>query len=211
MSRLYRAEAVAAAERLNFILLAEPFKSLEDDDSLPRGSIKILEADFNWKNKEEASKEAEKMTEDKISILKNINLSIAPGETVAVIGRVGSGKSSILLAAMNELEKTRGEVKKNGKVAYLPQEAFLLNETVKENILFGEPYDERRFGEVLEICQLLPDLEAMPAGLDTEIGERGINQSGGQKQRIQIARALSFYKILLDCFSIFQPSIWSGI
>ena len=157
---------------------------MEDDNSLPKGSLKIIDADFNWKNREEQGKETAENKKEKVSILKGINIEVAPGESIAIVGRVGSGKSSILLAAMNELEKTRGEVKKNGKVAYIPQEAFLLNETIKENILFGEPFVETRFQEVIDMCQLRPDLDTFPAGIETEIGERGINLSGGQKQRI---------------------------
>jgi len=122
--------------------------------------------------------------------LSDISLNVEPGEFLAIVGKVGSGKSSILLAAMNEMVKISGEVKKNGKVAFIQQEAFLLNDTIKDNILFGEPYDEAWFNKVLDICQLRPDLETLAAGIQTEIGEKGINLSGGQKQRISIARAV---------------------
>lgn len=91
---------------------------------------------------------------------------------------------------MNEMVKIQGEVRKNGKIAFIQQEAFLLNDTIKDNILFGEPYDEAFFNQVLDICQLRPDLETLAAGIQTEIGEKGINLSGGQKQRISIARAV---------------------
>jgi ATP-binding cassette subfamily C (CFTR/MRP) protein 1 len=83
-----------------------------------------------------------------------------------------------------------GSVEKNGKIAYIAQEAFLLNSTVRNNILFGKPYDKELYQKVLKICELEADLETFQAGEYTEIGERGINLSGGQKQRISIARAV---------------------
>jgi ATP-binding cassette subfamily C (CFTR/MRP) protein 1 len=83
-----------------------------------------------------------------------------------------------------------GSVKKHGKIAYIAQEAFLLNSTVRNNILFGKPYDKELYEKVLKICELETDLESFQAGEFTEIGERGINLSGGQKQRISIARAV---------------------
>jgi ATP-binding cassette subfamily C (CFTR/MRP) protein 1 len=83
-----------------------------------------------------------------------------------------------------------GSVKKHGKIAYIAQEAFLLNSTVRNNILFGKPYDKELYQKVLKICELETDLESFQAGEFTEIGERGINLSGGQKQRISIARAV---------------------
>jgi ATP-binding cassette subfamily C (CFTR/MRP) protein 1 len=83
-----------------------------------------------------------------------------------------------------------GSVKKYGKIAYIGQEAFLLNSTVRNNILFGKPYDKELYQKVLKICELEADLETFQAGELTEIGERGINLSGGQKQRISIARAV---------------------
>lgn len=75
-------------------------------------------------------------------------------------------------------------------IAYVPQTPFLLNASIRDNILFGESYRPRRFQKVLELCALNPDIELMPGGDMTEIGERGINLSGGQRQRIAICRAL---------------------
>ena len=91
---------------------------------------------------------------------------------------------------MNEMVKQQGTVKKSGKIAFIQQEAFLMNDTIKENIIFGNTFDEAWFNKVLDICQLRPDLVTLKAGVQTEIGERGINLSGGQKQRISIARAV---------------------
>lgn len=75
-------------------------------------------------------------------------------------------------------------------IAYVPQNPWLLNGSIRDNILFGESYRPKRYQKVLELCALMPDIELMPAGDMTEIGERGINLSGGQRQRIAIARAL---------------------
>jgi ABC-type multidrug transport system fused ATPase/permease subunit len=83
-----------------------------------------------------------------------------------------------------------GSVKKHGKIAYVPQEAFMMNQTIRENIIGGETWDIDRYNEILDICELRPDLEVLEGYDMTEIGERGINLSGGQKQRISIARAV---------------------
>ena len=91
---------------------------------------------------------------------------------------------------MNEMVKTNGTVKKNGKIAYISQESFLLNDTIKNNITFGMEYDEEKFKRTLTLCELDSDLEILDGREHTEIGERGINLSGGQKQRISIARAV---------------------
>ena len=85
------------------------------------------------------------------------------------------------MALMNEMVKSEGEVKKNGVIAYIPQEAFLMNDTIKNNITFGFEYNEEKFRKTIEICELTRDLEILPGGVETEIGERGINVSGGQK------------------------------
>jgi ABC-type multidrug transport system ATPase subunit len=107
-----------------------------------------------------------------------------------IIGKVGSGKSSLLSACINEMVCNSGTVRVRGKIAYIPQEAFLLNASIRENILFGNPFDKQKYEEVITICQMEQDLRALPAGEHTEIGEKGINLSGGQKQRVSIARAV---------------------
>lgn len=89
---------------------------------------------------------------------------------------------------MNKLND--GKINLNGSTAYVPQQAWIQNETVKNNILFGSPYDEKFYNHVLKSCSLYSDLRIMPASDATEIGEKGINLSGGQKQRISLARSL---------------------
>ncbi|XP_060528661.1 multidrug resistance-associated protein 1-like [Cylas formicarius] len=123
-------------------------------------------------------------------ILKNIDLRIPKGSLTAVVGMVGSGKSSLISALLGEMEKLGGRVNTVGSVAYVPQQAWIQNATVKDNILFGKPFDKIRYNKVLEACALKTDLEILANGDQTEIGEKGINLSGGQKQRISLARAV---------------------
>ncbi len=107
-----------------------------------------------------------------------------------VVGSVGSGKSSVISAILGELPTTSGSLAVSGSIAYVAQEAFIFNSTVRENILFGKEYDPVKYRQVLEASALMADLSQFTAGDRTEIGERGVNLSGGQKQRISIARAL---------------------
>ncbi|KAF8944053.1 hypothetical protein BGZ47_004716 [Haplosporangium gracile] len=123
------------------------------------------------------------------SVLSNINLDIAAGSLTAIVGRIGQGKSSLLNAIMGEMYKKQGIVKVYGDVVYVPQQAWICNATVKDNILFGKPFDKNLYDRVVTASGLRPDLGMLPAGDQTEIGERGINLSGGQKQRVSLARA----------------------
>ncbi|KGL72219.1 Multidrug resistance-associated protein 1, partial [Tinamus guttatus] len=123
-------------------------------------------------------------------VLKNLNVSIPEGSLVAVVGQVGSGKSSFLSAVLGEMEKLEGTVQRRGSVAYVSQQAWIQNATLQENILFGLNLNRPYYEQVLESCALLPDLEQLPSGDQTEIGERGVNISGGQKQRVSLARAV---------------------
>lgn len=135
-----------------------------------------------------------KVSEDDLiypkAIVSEVNLHIAPKELCAVVGRVGSGKSTLCSAILNETVLSRGsKIKLTGKVAYVAQSAWIMNRTVRDNILFGLQYDEERYNKVVDVCQLTHDLEMLDDGDMTEIGEKGINLSGGQKQRVSVARA----------------------
>ncbi|KAG0210227.1 Multidrug resistance-associated protein 1 [Mortierella sp. NVP41] len=121
--------------------------------------------------------------------LKHVRLSMDNGSLTAVVGRVGQGKSSLLSAILGEMYTLQGRVSTRGRIAYVPQHAWILNASVKDNILFGQPYEEARYLQILYAAGLEPDLAILPAGDLTEIGERGINLSGGQKQRMSLARA----------------------
>ncbi|XP_047732365.1 multidrug resistance-associated protein 1-like isoform X8 [Prionailurus viverrinus] len=125
-----------------------------------------------------------------IPVLKNLNIKIPEGALVAVIGQVGSGKSSVLSAMLGEMEKLTGVVQRKGSVAYVAQQAWIQNCILQENILFGSTMQKQFYEQVLEACALLPDLEQLPNGDQTEIGERGVNISGGQKHRVSLARAV---------------------
>lgn len=122
--------------------------------------------------------------------LDGIELKVKRGMKVAICGTVGSGKSSLLSCILGELPKISGEVKISGSKAYVPQSPWILTGNVRENILFGNPYDSAKYNRTVEACALTKDFELFSTGDLTEIGERGINMSGGQKQRIQIARAV---------------------
>ncbi|KAJ3120372.1 hypothetical protein HK100_012825, partial [Physocladia obscura] len=132
--------------------------------------------------------------------LKNVQISIPRGKLVAIVGKVGSGKSSLLGAFVGEMSRLSGSIVFRGSVAYCQQASWIQNTTVKENILFGRPFDDARYKHVVRVCSLERDFEILPNGDETEIGERGINLSGGQKQRVQIARAVYYDPdiILLD-------------
>uniref|UniRef100_A0A8C4YKE8 ABC-type glutathione-S-conjugate transporter n=1 Tax=Gopherus evgoodei TaxID=1825980 RepID=A0A8C4YKE8_9SAUR len=119
-----------------------------------------------------------------------INLTVPQGCLLVVVGQVGAGKSSLLSALLGELQKLDGYAAIKGTVAYVPQQDWIQNASVEENIIFGDEMDESWYNRVIDACALQPDLESFPAGSKTEIGEKGINISGGQKQRVSLARAV---------------------
>ncbi|XP_015785719.1 multidrug resistance-associated protein 1 [Tetranychus urticae] len=123
--------------------------------------------------------------------LQKINIRVKTGSFVAIVGSVGSGKSSLLSAILGEMEKVKGRININGKlrIAYVAQQAWIQNATLRDNILFGKPFDKTKYDKVIAACALGPDLAYLPGGDETEIGEKGINLSGGQKQRVSLARA----------------------
>ncbi|KAI0694596.1 ABC protein [Cytidiella melzeri] len=122
--------------------------------------------------------------------VRNIDMLVPRGSLVAIVGIVGSGKSSLLMGLIGEMRKVQGHVSFGGRVAYCAQTAWIQNATLRENILFGQPYDEDRYWRAVEDASLITDLQVLADGDLTEIGEKGINLSGGQKQRVNIARAL---------------------
>ncbi|KAG0256041.1 hypothetical protein DFQ27_005933 [Actinomortierella ambigua] len=126
--------------------------------------------------------------------LEGINLSIQEGSLTAIVGRIGAGKSTLLSAILGETYRVRGSITvrthtNKATIAYVAQQAWIINATVRDNILFGNPLDQARYDRIVFASGLEPDLAMLPAGDQTEIGERGINLSGGQKQRVSLARA----------------------
>lgn len=172
--------------------------------------IGFEDASFSWNSSSDADFK-----------LRNLNIAFKPGKLNVVIGPTGAGKTSLLMALLGEMELLNGKVFLPGiiprdelvvdpstgfteSVAYCSQSAWLLNETIRNNIIFSQPYIPERYDRVVEACGLSRDLQILPAGDKTEIGEKGIALSGGQKQRISLARALysnSRHILLDDCLS----------
>ncbi|KAF2644264.1 hypothetical protein P280DRAFT_228439 [Massarina eburnea CBS 473.64] len=130
--------------------------------------------------------------EEKPFSMTGLDLAIGRKELVAIIGSVGSGKSSLLSALAGDMRKTNGDVTIGASRAFCPQYAWIQNATVRENIVFGKEFNNDWYNKVVDACALRPDLDMLPNGDKTEIGERGITVSGGQKQRMNIARAIYF-------------------
>ncbi|XP_064639147.1 ATP-binding cassette sub-family C member 4-like isoform X1 [Lineus longissimus] len=122
--------------------------------------------------------------------LKDISLSVSTGELVAVIGPVGSGKSSLLMAILGEMMKQKGEITLLGHIAYTSQEPWVFSSSVKQNIIFGQECDLEKYDRVLKACALEKDIEMLPDKDLTLVGERGVSLSGGQRARVSLARAL---------------------
>uniref|UniRef100_A0A8C4WBK3 ATP binding cassette subfamily C member 8 n=1 Tax=Gopherus evgoodei TaxID=1825980 RepID=A0A8C4WBK3_9SAUR len=177
--------------------MRRPVNITEGDDFC----VKITNGFFTW-------------TPEGSATLSNIDIRIPQGQLTMIVGQVGCGKSSLLLATLGEMQKTSGNVfwnssipdsetgedvryggnscfsRKRGSVAYASQKPWLLNATVEENIIFESPFNKQRYKAVIDACSLQPDIDILPHGDQTQIGERGINLSGGQRQRISVARAL---------------------
>jgi len=184
----------ASMGRINRILEAEP-EILDRDGAVelvdPRGDVEFRDVTFSY---EEGLEPA----------LKDVSFRVPPGGTLGVIGRTGSGKSTICDLLMRVYDATEGQVlvdghdvrtltvsSLRGAVGYVPQDTFLFSDSVRENIRFGDPTaTAERVVEAARVAGVLGEIEAFPKGLDTLVGERGVTLSGGQKQRIAIARAL---------------------
>ncbi|XP_030442861.1 ABC transporter C family member 3-like [Syzygium oleosum] len=175
------AQTKVSLDRISSFLCLE---DLQNDvvEKLPQGTtdmaVEIIEGNFTW---DLSSSE---------STLKDINLKVFNGMKVAVCGTVGSGKSSLLSCLLGELPKISGALKLCGSKAYVAQSPWIQSGKIVDNILFGKEMNHERYESTLEACCLKKDLEILPFGDQTIIGERGINLSGGQKQRVQIARAI---------------------
>lgn len=171
---------IIAVKRINKFLEADEIdpsniKPINDEVN----TVKIQNGTFKWDSKREPA-------------LTNVNFEVPRRKLVAVVGSVGSGKSSLLSSILGDLVRIEGEVyvDQNSSLAYVPQEAWILNTSVKENILFNKVVNEDRYQKVLDACALIPDLKSLEYGDQSEIGEKGLNLSGGQKQRISLARAV---------------------
>ena len=146
--------------------------------SVEVGAVRIEDADFVW---DDAAEEPS---------LRGVDLDVPPGSLTMIVGGVGSGKSSVLSAIIGQMERRRGRVAVGGRVAYVAQTAWIINDSVQENVVLGSDFDAARYRMAVEVSQLVADLEMLPNADATEIGDRGVTLSGGQKQRVSIARAV---------------------
>ncbi|XP_072037224.1 ATP-binding cassette sub-family C member 9-like isoform X2 [Amphiura filiformis] len=154
-------------------------------------AIKITGGNFTWDSG------------STLPVLSDINMEIPAGKLTMIVGSVGSGKSSLVSAILGEMTTLDGSVRfssSRNSIAYAGQKAWLVNASLKDNILFGQTLNNRRYKKVLDACALKQDIDILPGGDRTEIGEKGINLSGGQKQRVSVARAVYSAKdiVILD-------------
>ncbi|XP_067944116.1 multidrug resistance-associated protein 1-like [Watersipora subatra] len=140
-------------------------------------SLRVTNGTFSW-------------MPETTKILHDINMEVPTGSLTSIVGQVGAGKSSLLSACVGDMFKHDGTVVSKGSVAFVAQQAWIQNATVRDNILFGKEYDEERYNRVVEAVALRPDFDILDNADLTLIGEKGINLSGGQKQRVSLARAV---------------------
>lgn len=184
------ARAAASLSRLQKFLMAEELVPLDESDHavdqemLARDGLDVAAegAAFTWNPSET----------DALATLSNVSLSIPKGSLVAVVGSTGSGKSTLLAGLLGEVPIVTGYagILKGRSVSFCDQIPFIQNASLRDNIIFGKPFDEHHYRETIRVCCLLKDLEILPAGDLTEIGGRGVNLSGGQRARVSLARAV---------------------
>ena len=189
---LYQRGIVGMA-RMNEIFSEKP--SVRDDEdtepgfTVTRGGIRFDDVSFSY---------------DSRHVLHKLDFSILPGQTVAIVGPTGAGKTTIVSLIMREYNATAGAVyiddldvrriplrSLRHAVGYVPQDTFLFSESIRENVAFGKPdATDEQVRYACEVAQLVETIDSLPNGIDTLLGERGVNLSGGQKQRVAIARAV---------------------
>ncbi|XP_028766439.1 ABC transporter C family member 13 isoform X2 [Neltuma alba] len=157
-----------------------PYHS-EQPDSSQGLAVFVQDACCTWSSSDEETLNL---------VLNHVNLSLSRGSFVAVVGEVGSGKSSLLYSILGETRAVHGSIHSDGSVAYVPQVPWILSGTIRDNIIFGKNYDPKRYAETVQACALAVDISLMVGGDMTYIGEKGVNLSGGQRTRLALARAL---------------------
>lgn len=177
-------EASVAVGRLTSFFITDEIQDdgvrFIDEPPMQNGevSVSIRDATFTWDKNQDKN------------VLQNINFTANKGELTCIVGRVGAGKSSLLQAILGDLWKISGETVVRGRIAYAAQSAWIMNASVKENIVFGHRWDPHFYDQTVNACALVDDFRSLPDGDQTEVGERGISLSGGQKARVALARAV---------------------
>ncbi|KAF0685074.1 Aste57867_23002 [Aphanomyces stellatus] len=173
------AEAQVSFRRLEaFFLLDE--RVPVTTGHLTTTSIALQHADFEWDEAEGGGG----------PVLHNIHATLADGTLCAVVGAVGAGKSTFVSAILGDVRCAKGHVHRRGSVAYVSQQPFIQNATLRDNITFGLAFDAARYQHAIRVSCLGDDIKVLPGGDLTEIGEKGINLSGGQRTRVALARAV---------------------
>lgn len=177
-------EASVSVGRLNEFLQADEiqFDAVQREPAvqyIDEETVRMRSGTFKWSSFPSAP-----------TILSSIDFSARKGELSCIVGRVGSGKSSFISAFLGDMYKVSGKVITRGKLAYVAQQPWIMNASVKENILFGHRFDPEFYDKTVEACALSEDFKALPDGDGTEVGEKGISLSGGQKARLALARAV---------------------
>ena len=170
--------ANVSVKRIQSFLLQDSIQNSNDFKQVESPYIKLNNLTVSWKADLESFS------------LKNISFQVKENELTAIVGPVGAGKSSILLAMLGELEKISGQLDIKGSVFFLSQEPWIFTGTIQQNILFGKPYQKDKYDKIVNVCCLEQDLKLFAHGDSEMIGEKGINLSGGQRARIALARAL---------------------
>ena len=213
-------ESNIALKRMTEYLNAEELdpKSVEGDPN-PEYAIEIEDGTFRWEvyhdpatgdkkseiadkkpindtkaksgsEKYEMQEKLEGSTSVPVDALKGINLKVKKGDLVVIIGPVGSGKSSLLGAILGEIKKVSGHVKVNGNIGYSLQQPWVQNGSLLNNITFGKDFDEEKYNQVIQVTTLDRDIQWLPAGNQTLLGEKGVQISGGQKARVSLSRVV---------------------
>ncbi|OCF34538.1 hypothetical protein I316_03579 [Kwoniella heveanensis BCC8398] len=184
-------DAQNAIERLTEVFEAETMDTKHAIDPALPVAVRVNKATFSW-SAPDGGAESEKSNGS--FAIRDLDLDIDRGQIIGIIGPVGSGKSSLLQGLIGEMSILSGSVTFGGKLAYCQQNAWIQNASLRDNITFGQAWDEDRYWQAISDASLIPDLELLADGDLTEVAnsDAGINLSGGQKQRVNIARALYF-------------------
>ena len=166
MFLVFLAQAIVSCKRINKYMNLDEILPKNATIEVNKNAIEITKASFKWN------------ASDEEPYLKSIDVQIKEKSLVAVVGTVGSGKSSLISAILGEMQLVDGNIALHGSLGYCAQQAWIQNATIRDNILFHKKFEEDWYNQVIEACSLKHDLDILPSGDATEIGEKGINLSG---------------------------------